>query len=56
MFNDKVSTYESILDRYGYMTLHIRRIKTIATEVFNSVHDLNPAFMKEMFNTKEIWS
>ncbi len=54
MFNDKVSTYESLLDRCGYTTLHIRRIKTIATEDFKSAHNLNPIFMKEMLNTKEI--
>ncbi len=28
MFNDKVSTYESHLDRYGYTTLHARGIGT----------------------------
>ncbi len=33
MFSYKVSTYESLLDRCGYTTLHIRRIKTIANEV-----------------------
>ncbi len=54
MFNDKVSTYDSDLDRCGYTTLHIRRIKTIVTEIFMTVHDLNPTFMKEMFNTKDI--
>ncbi len=54
MFNDKVSTYDSLLDRCGYTTLHIGRIKTIANEVFKSVHDLNPTFMKEVFNIKEI--
>ncbi len=54
MFNNKVSTYESLLDRCGYTTLYIRRIKTIANDVFKSVHDLIPTFMKEMFNTKEI--
>ncbi len=32
----------------------IRRIKTIAMEVFKSLHDLNPNFMKEMFNIKEL--
>ncbi len=32
----------------------IRRIKTIAMEVFKSLHDLNPNFMKEMFNLKEM--
>ncbi len=54
MFNDKVSTYESLLDKCGYTTLHIRRIKTIANEVVKSVHGLNITFMKEMFNIKEI--
>ncbi len=51
--NDKVSTYESLLDRCGYTTLHIRRIKTIVTKVFKSVYDLHPTFTKEMFNRKE---
>ncbi len=46
MFNDKVSTYESLSDRCGYITLQII-IKTIAI-------DLNPTIMKEMFNTKDI--
>ncbi len=32
----------------------IRRIKTIAMEVFKSLHDLNPNFMKDMFNIKEL--
>ncbi len=54
MFNDTVSIYESLLDRRGYTTLHIRRIKTIANEVFKSVNHLNPTFMKEMFNIKQI--
>ncbi len=54
MFDNKFSTYDSLSDRCGYTILHIRRIQTIATEVFKSVHDLNPTFMKEMFNTKEI--
>ncbi len=32
----------------------IRRSKTIAMEDFKSLHDLNPNFMKEMFNIKEL--
>ncbi len=34
--------------------MFIRWIKTIAIEVFKSLHDLNPNFMKEMFNIKEL--
>ncbi len=32
----------------------ISLIKTIAMKVFKSLHDLNPNFMKEMFNIKEL--
>ena len=54
MFNDKKSTYDSLLEKCNYTTLHIRRIKTIATEVFKSLHDMNPAFMKDIFQQKDI--
>ncbi len=32
----------------------IKRIKTIAMEVFKSLQDLNPNVIKEMFNIKEL--
>jgi hypothetical protein len=54
MFNDKISTYSSLLEKCGYATLHVRRIKTIASEVFKSLNDLNPIFMSEMFTVKDI--
>ena len=54
MFNDKKSSYDSLLERCGYTTLLIRRIKKVASEVFKSLHDLNPVFMKDMFEVKEI--
>ncbi len=49
-----LSIIPSLLDRCGQTTLHIRIIKTIANEVFKSIHHLNPTYMKKMFNTKEI--
>ena len=54
MFNDKKSTYDSLLEKCNFKTLHIRWIKTIATEVFKSLHKMNPAFMKDMFQQKDI--
>jgi len=54
MFNDKKGSYDSLLERCGYTTLLIRRIKKVASEVFKSLHDLNPVFMKDMFEVKEI--
>ncbi len=48
------STYHELLEKCNYTTMLIRRIKTIAMEVFKSLHDLNRNFIKEMFNIKEL--
>ncbi len=50
----KVTTYKSPLEERGCTTMHIRRVKTNATGDFSYVDDLNPIFMKEMYNAKEI--
>ncbi len=50
MLKDQISTYEQLLEKCNYATLHIRRLRT---EVFKSLINLNPSFMKEMFNVKE---
>ncbi len=49
MFNDKKSTYSSLLEKCNYTTLHIRCIKVIASEVFKSLNNLNPNFMDKRF-------
>ena len=54
MFKDKTSSYTSLLEKSDYTTLFIRRLRTIATEVFKSLHDLNPKFMNKMFEVKDI--
>ena len=54
MLNDKTSTYETLLEKCNYTTLLIRRIKVIAIEVFKSLNNLNPCFMNEMFDVKDI--
>ncbi len=53
MLNDQISTYEQILEKFNYATLHIRCLRIISTEVFKSINSLNPNFLKEMFNVKE---
>ncbi len=53
MLKDQISTYERLLEKCNYATLHIRRLRIISTEVFKSLNNLNPTFMKEMFNVKE---
>ncbi len=53
MLKDEISTYEQLLEKCNYATLHIRHLRIISTEVFKSLNNLNPSFMKEMFNVKE---
>ncbi len=52
--NDQKSTYHELLEEYNYTTMIIRRIKTIAMDVFRSLYDLNPKSMKEMFNLTQL--
>ncbi len=52
MFNDKNSSYSSLLEKCGYNILLVRRIQTIATEVFKSLYNLKPTFMNQTFDLK----
>ncbi len=52
LLNDQKRTYHELLEKCNYTIMLIRRIKTIVMEVFKSLDDLNPNFMKEMFNIK----
>ena len=54
LYNDKVSSYECLLEKCKSTTMHLRRIKIIALEVFKSLNDLNPPFMKDMFTPKNV--
>ncbi len=54
MCKDKKGLYSSLLEKCGYNTLLIRPIKTIATEVIKSLHNINPTFMNQMFEVKPI--
>ncbi len=54
LLNDKTSSYAVLLKKSNSTTLHIRRIKAIACEVFKSLNNLNPSFMKDMFEIKEV--
>ncbi len=54
LLSDKISSYALLLEKNNSTTLHVRRIKAIVCEVFNSLNDLNPSFMKEMFTKKDV--
>ena len=54
LLQDNKSDYAELIRKSRYETLHLRRLKTIATEVFKSLNGLNPQFMKELFKVNDI--
>ncbi len=53
LLNDKTSSYALLLEKSNSIRLHVGRIKAIICEVFKSLNDHNPSFMKEMFKKKD---
>ena len=47
--NDYYSDYEFLLEKTENPTMEIRRLRSLALEVFKTLNDLNPNFMKEIF-------
>ena len=50
--DDYKSDYKTPPDKSGKESLKIRRIKTLAIEIFKTVNELNPNFMKNIFTSK----
>ena len=56
---DYNSDYKELLDVTKNSTMEIRRLRTLALEIFKTVNNLNPDFMKDIFyyspyNTQKI--
>ena len=51
--NDYHSDYEKLLKISGTSTTQVKRIKQLAIEIFKTVNNLNPDFMKNMFTSKQ---
>ena len=47
--NDYNSDYKDLLDVTKNSTMEIRRLRTLALEIFKTVNNLNPDFMKDIF-------
>ena len=47
--NEYNSDYKDLLDVTKNSTMDIRRLRTLALEIFKTVNNLNPGFMKEIF-------
>ena len=49
LHNDYESDYNHLLQISGKPTIEIRQMRVLATEIFKTINDLNPVYMKEIF-------
>lgn len=52
LLEDYESDYETLLKKSGKCTMKIKRIRTLALEIFKTLNDLNPAFMKSLIENR----
>ena len=50
LHSDFASDYAELLKKSGKATMEIKRLRCLAMEVFKTVNDLNPYYMKEIFS------
>ena len=51
-YNDYVSNFDQLLENDNSVTIHHRNIQALTTEIYKTLNDLNPLFMKEVFSLK----
>ena len=53
ILNDYESDYETLLCNSNKPAMEIRRLRTLAVEIFKTVNEINPPYMKNIFTPKE---
>ena len=54
--NDFSGDYETILNKSGKSTMEVKRLITLALEVFKTLNNMNPEYMKEIFHETAFWT
>ena len=52
VYNDYSSDYQTLLKLSQNPAMEIKRLKDLALEIFKTMNDLNPSFMKNIFSAK----
>ena len=50
--NDYFSSYELLLKKYDKTTIDLRNLQNLATEIFKTLNNLNPNYMRNIFEHK----
>ena len=51
--NDFVNSYEQLLEKSGKYNMNIYRPRFLCIEIYKTLNDLNPSFMKEIFENRD---
>ena len=52
-YNDFTSNFESLLCKDDSVTIHNRNIQALSLEIYKTMHELNPVFMKDIFHLRK---
>ena len=52
IYNDYSSDYQTLLKLSRKPSMEIKRLRNLALEIFKTINDLNPSFMKSIFSAK----
>ena len=53
IYRDNTSSFETLLEKSGLVSIHHRNIQSLATEIFKSLNNVSPSIMSEVFKIKE---
>ncbi len=54
VFNDFNNTYSNLLHTASKRTLYLARLRILAIEIFKTLNDMSPLYMKDVFIQKEV--
>ena len=46
------STYDDLLEKYGYPNMNLRRQRTLCIEIYKTLNKLNPGYMNDIFKLR----
>ena len=52
LYNDHGSSYNDLLLKSQRCTMHVSRLRSLSLEIFKTLHNLNPSFMKDIFQIR----
>ena len=51
--NNYQLTYEELLDKANSSTMNVKRLRFLCVEIYKTINNLNPSFMKQIFELRE---